>query len=244
LDNSTETTTLQIGSYAIAECSTGTTDWAIDDANCKDVDVGRFSSTSGTLKVTVDASNEVNIAAGPLSVYLAAKMTLTYSLLEQTNSTCGELDRRDAAEECASGRGCCINQQEIASELRAQAPCPTEEGDYAHFELSGVPQSCSYSQFNGVGQYVGQTADTRPYYKRWSDALRKWHYIFYDSACQAWVIAQIRPSPTASSNLVGDGSCTAPLGRTVQNSFAIIDDVIKLVRSDFTYNHSQPHHNP
>jgi hypothetical protein len=237
LDDNGETTSLKIGSTTIATCYTGTTYWAIA-TNCKDVDVARFVTSSGTLVVSVDGDDrrrkrrthgddynyDYNYDDG--AVPLGVKIRLTYAKQANsniTNATCGDLEQEEVkTEKCAAaGISCCINPR--TPEVRAQNPCPAKEGDYAHFALSEVPSSCESGWLNGLWQYVGKTADDRPYYKLWNAAVSAWKYMFYDKDCngnadggaEEWIIDSIEPNTTALQALDGAGVCSV-YGHTAQ----------------------------
>jgi hypothetical protein len=141
---------------------------------------------------------------------------------QQTDGTsCGELDQREAEGGCTGGLGCCINYKENQEEVRPQAPCPTEEGDYAHLTVSGMPTPCFDGYLNGVWQYVGQTADTRPYYKWWFSSTGEWRYMFYDKECgtfaeggsanRGWFVYGTPPSLTATQGLGSNDNAGACL---------------------------------
>jgi hypothetical protein len=130
---------------------------------------------------------------------------------QQTDdTTCGELDQRETIEECEAGLGCCLNHQEINSEVQPQDRCPTQKGDYPLKVLSGVPSSCDNSWINGVWQFVGKTADARPYYKQWDAAASAWYYMYYDKECGP---------PTSACNIGYSRCCNE---KCIQTSY--IDD--------------------
>jgi hypothetical protein len=63
-------------------------------------------------------------------------------------------------------------------------------GDYADVTVSGVAATCHNGYLNGVWQYIGLTADGRPYYKWWYDyydsvgrSAGVWRYMYYDADC-------------------------------------------------------------
>jgi hypothetical protein len=139
-----------------------------------------------------------------------------WSSQQPNGPECGGLEQMNAVEECPAGLGCCINQKDTV-QVRAQTPCPTKAGDFPHVMLSGIPLSCNVDGvgwLDGLWQYVGTTADDRPYYKFWSPLNGgEWHYMYYEEKCNGnarslWVIARRKPNTTRERDLDGDGKCS------------------------------------
>jgi hypothetical protein len=88
--------------------------------------------------------------------------------------------------------------------------------------MSGVNRTCFGGWFNGKWQYVGQTADGRPFYKKrfWLGG-GDWYYLYYDKDCSGspvWLINSDEPSTTAEQDL--DGKCTLA-GRSLDNTRSV-----------------------
>lgn len=88
-------------------------------------------------------------------------------------SNCGGTEARTSIWECNAEPGCCADTPERELQVQPQGPC---EGNYANFELSGIPKKCQpilenlYENLYGesflTGEWLYQenTADGRPYY--------------------------------------------------------------------------------
>lgn len=83
LDASSEYITLKIGGSTIASCKTSTTDWAIAPA-CKNVDVTRYVTSSGTLTVVADATYEVD--ADDVTATQGAELAVKFALHVQDSA--------------------------------------------------------------------------------------------------------------------------------------------------------------
>jgi hypothetical protein len=191
-----------------------------------------FTPESGPWKMDCDSSpfDTIQTAVTP-NCPTTPKYTYEWSQWspQQTDdTTCGEVDQRHTREECAAGLGCCTHHQKMRFELQPQERCPAQEGEYP-LVLSGVPASCASSWLNGVWQYVGKTADARPYYKQWDAAAGAWQYLYYDKDCdgsgadeQWWLIGSNAPSTTLLQDLNGKGVCDSFIGRTAASTTAIL----------------------
>jgi serine/threonine protein kinase len=76
--------------------------------------------------------------------------------------------------------------------------------EYPNFKFAGVPQLCLNAIYVGeyAWIYAGNTADDRPYYRRWFHPLAEWRYLLHRDGF--WVISSER---TAASRV---GSLTTP----------------------------------